>query len=74
VSKKRKRPLRGPIRIWKDIRRDLKDIGCGMDSSGSGYVPVAGSCEQGNATSSFIKDGSFSERLSYCQLLKDNVP
>jgi hypothetical protein len=29
--------------------------GCGWDSSGSGYGPVAGSCEQGNEPLGFIK-------------------
>jgi hypothetical protein len=32
---------------------------CGLDASGSGYGPVAGSCEHGNGPSSFIKDGYF---------------
>jgi hypothetical protein len=30
-----------------------------LDSSGSGYEPVAGSCEQGNKPSGSIKGGNF---------------
>jgi hypothetical protein len=33
--------------------------GCGLDSSGSGQGPVAGSCEQGNEPSGSIKDAEF---------------
>jgi hypothetical protein len=32
---------------------------CGMDASGSGQGPVAGSFEHGNEPSGFIKDGKF---------------
>jgi hypothetical protein len=31
----------------------------GMDSSGSGQVPVAGSCEHGTETSGSIRGGKF---------------
>jgi hypothetical protein len=30
-----------------------------LDSSGSGYVPVAGCCEHGNEPSGFVKGGEF---------------
>jgi hypothetical protein len=32
---------------------------CGLDSSGSGYVAVAGCCEHGNKPSGSIKGGEF---------------
>jgi hypothetical protein len=32
---------------------------CGLDVAGSGYGPVAGSCEHGNEFSGSIKDGEF---------------
>jgi hypothetical protein len=33
--------------------------GCGLDASGSGQRPVAGSCEHGNEPSVSIKEGEF---------------
>jgi hypothetical protein len=36
----------------------------GMDASGSGHRPVAGSCEYGNEPSSFIKGEEFLKQLS----------
>jgi hypothetical protein len=42
---------------------------CGLDSSGSGYGPVAGCCENGNEPSGSIKGGEFLDSLSDCQLL-----
>jgi hypothetical protein len=35
-----------------------------MDSVGSGYRAVSGSCENGNESSSFIKGEEFTEQLS----------
>jgi hypothetical protein len=32
---------------------------CGLDASGSGSGPLAGSCEHGNEASSFIKGEEF---------------
>jgi hypothetical protein len=44
-----KRQLGRPRRKWEDyIKMDRKETGCGLDSSGSEYGPVAGSCEHGN--------------------------
>jgi hypothetical protein len=46
---------------------DVKEIGCercGLDSSGSGYDPMAGSCED-----DFVRGGEFLD-LNY-QLLKN---
>jgi hypothetical protein len=34
---------------------------CGLNSSGSGQEPVAGSCEHGNETSGTITGGEFFE-------------
>jgi hypothetical protein len=42
----------------------LRKYGCGMDSCGSGYRPVAGCCEHGNELKRL-------EQLNDCQLLKD---
>jgi hypothetical protein len=48
---------------------------CGLDSSGSGYEPVAGSCEHGNKHSGSIKGGEFLRQLSDCWLFeKDSAP
>jgi hypothetical protein len=33
--------------------------GCGLDSSGAGYRPVAGYCEHSNEPSGSIKRGEF---------------
>jgi hypothetical protein len=45
-----KRPLGRPRRRWKDgIRMDLREISRGrLDPVGSGWGPVAGSCEYGD--------------------------
>jgi hypothetical protein len=32
---------------------------CGLDAAGSGWLPVAGSCEHGNKHSDSIKGGEF---------------
>jgi hypothetical protein len=37
---------------------------CGLDSSGSGQEPLAGSCKRDNEQSGFIKVGRFLDRLS----------
>jgi hypothetical protein len=39
---------------------------CGLDSSGSGWRPVAGRCEHGNEPSDSIKGGEFVDWLSDC--------
>jgi hypothetical protein len=42
-----RRPLGRPRRKWQgNIRRDLREIG--LDSPGSVWEPVEGSCEHGN--------------------------
>jgi hypothetical protein len=48
------RPLGKPRHRWEDIGMDLKRNrvrGCGLDSSGSGQVPLAGSHEHSNEPS-----------------------
>jgi len=53
-----KRKLGRPRPKWdNNINRNLKEIwwGHGIDSSGLGYGPVAGSCERGNELSNSIK-------------------
>jgi hypothetical protein len=48
---KGKRPLERPRRRWEDgIKMDLTKIdwGCGVDSTGPEYRPVAGCCECGD--------------------------
>jgi hypothetical protein len=52
-----------PMCRWEDnIRIDLMEVSvarCGLDSSDSGWRPIAGCCEHGNATSGSIKGGNF---------------
>jgi hypothetical protein len=43
---------------------------CGLDSSGVGRGPVAGSCVPSNEPSGSIKGEEFFDWLSDCQLLK----
>jgi hypothetical protein len=47
-----------------DLRETVER--CGLEASGSAYVPVAGSCEQGNEPSHFIKVCEFLNWLSIC--------
>jgi hypothetical protein len=62
----RKTPLERPRRRPQDnIKTDFKTNRvqrCGLDSSGSGYGPVAGSCEHGNEHSGSTKGGYFLTR------------
>jgi hypothetical protein len=53
---------------WKDnIKMYLREIGLesGLDSSGSEYKPVAGSCERGNELSCSIKGGELERTISF---------
>jgi hypothetical protein len=43
---------------------------CVLDSSGSGQIPVASSCECGNKSSGSVKDGEYLCSLTDYQLLK----
>jgi hypothetical protein len=48
---------------------------CGLDSSGSGWVPVTGSFEHDDELLGSIKGGEFLDQLSNYQLLeKESVP
>jgi hypothetical protein len=47
---------------------------CELGSLGSGYGPVVGSCEHGNGTSGYVKEGEFLDWLSNCQVFKDSAP
>jgi hypothetical protein len=70
-------PVTSFMRPWEDIRMDLfgSMVGrCGLDSSGSGQVPVAGSCEHCNESSDSIKGGEFLDQLTDCQHRKDSAP
>jgi hypothetical protein len=51
-----------------NIKADLKEIRCGMDSSASRHRSVAGSCKYGNLPSGSIKGGD------YQFLKKDSAP
>jgi hypothetical protein len=57
----RRPPGRPRRRMEGNIKMDLRETvwGCVLDSFGSGYGQVAGSCEQGNEHSGSIKCGEF---------------
>jgi hypothetical protein len=57
-------PGRHRCRLKDNIKTDLKEIWCGLDSAGSGYSPVAGFCEYGNETSGSMKVREFIDCLS----------
>jgi hypothetical protein len=51
-----------PRRRWEEnIQMDIKMVGCGLDSSGSGYGTLVGFCGHGNELSRFIKCWEFLE-------------
>jgi len=46
--------------VWTERKIILKTIlKCTLDSAGSGHVPETGCCEQGNETSSSIKQMNY---------------
>jgi hypothetical protein len=58
-----KRQLVRPRSWWEDnIKIHLQEIGCGLDSSRTGQVPLAGFFKLGNELSGYIKVGKFSTR------------
>jgi hypothetical protein len=64
-----RRPLGRSRRRWEDnVRLYLRVVGWGsyggLDSSGSGWRPVAGCCEHGNEPSGSIKGMEFLDQLS----------
>jgi hypothetical protein len=64
----RRRILERYIYRWEgNIKMDLKEIGCELDSSGLGWGTVAVYCEHGNKASGlFITRGEFLEHVSEC--------
>jgi hypothetical protein len=54
---------------WEDsIKMKFREIrweGVELDSPGSGYGPVANSCEYNNKLAGFFKDGQFIEQTSF---------
>jgi hypothetical protein len=49
VGKSEGRPFGRPKRRWEEnIKMNLREAGCELDSSGSGQGPVVGCCEHGN--------------------------
>jgi hypothetical protein len=52
------RPLRRPTGTGQDKRMGSGE-GYGLNSSGSGYEPVAGSCEHSNEPLGSVKGGNF---------------
>ena len=53
----------------------MYNVGRGLDKSGSGQEPAAGSCEHGNETSGSIKGKDLFDQLSDHQRLeKDFAP
>jgi hypothetical protein len=53
-----KRQLITPRYIWKKIKINIEEKGCEcrLETSGSGWEPVAGSCEHGNEHQGSVKD------------------
>jgi hypothetical protein len=47
---------------------------CGLDSSGSGYLPVSGSCEHEYKNLGSINARKYFDQLNDYQVLKDSVP
>lgn len=59
-------------RLEKNIELNLKEIEheyLDLDSTGSGYGPLAGCYEHCNEPSGYIKEGEFLERLNSYELL-----
>jgi hypothetical protein len=49
---------------------NVKEIGCELDSPGSGQSPLISAFEHGNGVSGSIKSGVFLDQLSDCQIFK----
>jgi hypothetical protein len=54
-----KRPLGKAESTRENIKTDLKETGCGLNSSGSGQALVAASCEHESETSDPMNDTEF---------------
>jgi hypothetical protein len=74
-TSRKERSLGRPRHRWEDnIKTDLRDRGCGLDSAVSGYNPVVNSCEHGNKPSFIIKESEKSfDQLSKYQVFKDTA-
>jgi hypothetical protein len=60
VENMRRRYQLNGISGWKDdTKMVLKEVGCELDSSGSGYGLLAGSCELSTKPSSYTKGKEF---------------
>jgi hypothetical protein len=69
-----KRPLGRPRCRWEgNDKIDHKEIGCGLDLSGSEQETVVSSCELGNESSGFMKDGEFLDERLLLSLKKDSA-
>jgi hypothetical protein len=58
----------------EDLDVDVKETGCGMDSTGSEYGPMAVPFEHGDKFSWSLKSELFLLYLRDCQVLKDYSP
>jgi hypothetical protein len=61
---------------WKLLLRRIgnKAWVCGLDSAGSEYGPMAGSCEHDNETSASMKGGEFLDGQVGYLLKRDSAP
>jgi hypothetical protein len=65
-------PLERRSHRWEDnIKMDCKEIGCGLNSSGSEHSPDTGSCEHGNELLVSVKCGEFLDLLSDYEFHKE---
>jgi hypothetical protein len=61
--------------VLRIILKLISVIRCGLDSTGSGKDPLAGSCEHGNKPSGFTGSKEFLDQMNVCQLpQKDPAP
>lgn len=56
------------------VKKNLKEVGCILDWTGSGYCPVEGCYEYGNEPLRSIEDDIFLDHLSNYRLFKDTAP
>jgi hypothetical protein len=67
-----KRPLGKRRRRWTNNTKvgPKENYVSGLDLSGPGQDPMAGSCEHGNVNSGSIKGREFLDQVNDCQILK----
>jgi hypothetical protein len=63
-------PSQEGLNSMKLVCSSRNKICCGIDSSGSGWGPVAVTCEESNEPTGSIKGGGFIDQLSDYQFLK----